>query len=318
MEFILPEETKEIPVEEGKLYDLIIIGAGPAGMTAAVYAARKKLDTLVISKDVGGQPLLTSSIENYMGYQYITGQELIEKFEDQVKQFPVALLIGKEAENLASEEGEFIVSTSNSQNFKARSLVIASGTSSRSLNVPGERELVGRGVSYCATCDAPLFEEMEVAVIGGGNSALTAVRDLTKYANKIYLIYLDLVADQILVEKAEESEKVEFFPGYTVKEIGGADKVENTVIKSKEGGEERKLPLDGVFIEIGLIPNSQFAKDLVKLNDLGEIMVDCECKTNVPGIFAAGDVTDVPEKQIIIASGEGAKAALSAYHFLED
>lgn len=318
MEFILPEETKEVPVEEGKLYDLIIIGAGPAGMTAAVYAARKKLDTLVISKNVGGQPLLTSSIENYMGYQYITGQELIEKFEDQVKQFPLALLIGEEAENLASEDEEFIVTTTNGKSFKARSLIIASGKYSRSLDVPGEEELVGRGVSYCATCDAPLFSGTEVAVIGGGNSALATVRDLTKYVKKIYLIYLDLVADQIMVEKAKESDKVEFFPGYTVKEIEGTNRVENIVIKSKEGDEERKLSLDGVFIEIGLIPNSRFAEDLVKLNGLGEIVVDCECKTNVPGIFAAGDVTDVPEKQIIIAAGEGAKAALSAYHFLED
>ncbi len=318
MEFILPEKVEKVPVEDKKLYDFIIIGAGPAGMTAAVYAARKKLDILVISKDVGGQPLLTSGIENYMGYQYVTGPELMRKFEEQVKQFPVALLIDEKASNLTTDDKGFIVSTTTDKKFKSRSVIIASGKRPRPLNVPGEKELVGRGVSYCATCDAPLFGEMDVAVIGGGNSALTAVIDLLKYAGRIYLIEVmpTLTADLTLIERAKKSDKVEFYPGHLVKEIRGTDRVENIVISSKDGGEDKTLSVSGVLVEIGLIPNSEFAKGLVKLNHLQEIAVDCECKTSVEGIFAAGDVTNVPEKQIIVAAGEGAKAALSTYNYL--
>jgi alkyl hydroperoxide reductase subunit F len=318
MEFILPEKVKKVPVEDKKLYDFIIVGAGPAGMTAAVYAARKKLDILVISKDVGGQPLLTSGIENYMGYQYVTGPELMKKFEEQVKQFPIALLIAEKASNLTTDDKGFIVSTTTDKKFISRSVIIASGKRPRPLNVPGEKELVGRGVGYCATCDAPLFGGMDVAVIGGGNSALTAVIDLLKYARRIYLIEImpTLTADSTLIERAKESDKVEFYPGHLVKEIRGTDRVESIVISSEDGGEDITLSVSGVLVEIGLIPNSEFAKGLVRLNHLQEIAVDCECKTSVEGIFAAGDVTNVPEKQIIVAAGEGAKAALSTYNYL--
>jgi len=318
MDFILPEKVKKVPVENEKLYDFIIIGAGPAGMTAAVYAARKKLDTLVISKDIGGQPLLTSGIENYMGYQYVTGPELMRKFEEQVKQFPVALLTDEKVAKLTTGDKGFIISTTTDKKFRSRSVIIASGKRPRPLNVPGEKELTGRGISYCATCDAPLFGEMDVAVTGGGNSALTAVIDLLKYARRIYLIDVmpTLTADLTLIERAKESDKVEFYPEHLVKEIRGTDRVENIVISSKNGGEDKTLSVSGVLVEIGLIPNSEFAKGLVKLNHLQEIVVDCECKTSVEGIFAAGDVTNVPEKQIIVAAGEGAKAALSTYNYL--
>lgn len=318
MEFILPEEIKEVPVEEDKLYDLIIIGAGPAGMTAAVYAARKKLDTLVISKNVGGQTLLAPGVETYMGYQYITGRELMRKFEEQVRQFPIALSIGGEVTKLRVEDKFFAVLTSNSnKRFKGKAVIIASGRRAKSLNVPGEKELLGRGVSYCATCDVPLFGGMDVAVIGSGNSAITAVNDLAKYARKIYnIVRFSVKADSILVEKAEKSGKVEFLSGYGVREIKGKDKVESIVIRHIKSDKEVVLDVGGVFIEIGAIPNVEFAKDVVELNELKEIVVDCECKTSVGGIFAAGDVTNAPEKQIIVAAGEGAKASLSAYRYL--
>ncbi|MBA7631593.1 Alkyl hydroperoxide reductase subunit F [subsurface metagenome] len=317
MEFILPEETKKIPVDENKTYDVIIIGAGPAGMTAAVYCSRKKLDTLVISKDIGGQVLLTAGIENYMGYQYITGPELIQKFEEQIKQFPVALLIGDEVSYLSKNKKGFVISTNYGKNFKSQTVIIASGKSSRPLNVPGEKKLIGRGVSYCATCDAPLFGNMDVAVIGGGNSALTAVSDLIKYAKKIFLLHRSTFrADPVLIERAKKSDKVDIYLGYIVEKIYGKDRVESIKIYSKDEDTEKILPVSGVFIEIGLIPNSQSVKDIVKLNHLQEIEVDCECKTNIEGIFAAGDVTSVPDKQIIVAAGEGAKAALSAYKYL--
>jgi alkyl hydroperoxide reductase subunit F len=316
VEFILPAEIKEVPVEEAKLYDLIIIGAGPAGMTAAVYAARKKLDTLVISKNVGGQTLLAPAVETYMGYQYITGAELMRKFEEQVRQFPIALAID-EVTTLSREDNGFTVQTSHSKTFTSKTVIIASGRRAQALDVPRERELIGRGVSYCATCDAPLFGGMEVAVIGGGNPALTAVNELITYARKIYNIaQVSVKADPVLIEKAERSGKVEFLSGYEVKEIQGEDKVERIVIKRTKGDKEVIRAVGGVFIEIGATPNVEFATDVVPLNELQEIVVDCDCKTEVAGLFAAGDVTNVPEKQIIVAAGEGAKAALSAYHYL--
>lgn len=314
---ILPEEEKGAEVEEGP-YELLIIGAGPAGLTASVYAARKRLKVLLLSKDLGGQPLLTSEIENYMGYQYITGPELVAKFHEQVRQFPIAMAIGEEAVRLAAEEAGFEVATRSGRAFIGKAVIIATGKRPRELGVPGERELLGRGVSYCAVCDAPLFAGREVAVIGGGNSALTAVADLIKIASKIYLIHrsLRLEADPILVERARASEKVFPLLGYIVKEILGEGRVRGMIIASRETGKAEQLPVEGVFIEIGLIPNSEFARGLVALNEEGEIIVDCACRTNVPGIFAAGDVTSVPEKQIIVAAGEGAKAALSAYNYL--
>ncbi len=317
MEFILPKETKEVPVEEDKRYDLLIIGAGPAGMTAAVYAARKKLDTLVISKDVGGQTNLASSVETYMGYHYISGAELMQKFEEQVRQFPIALSIGDEVTTLLVEDTSFAVVTAQGKTFRGKAVIIASGRRARSLNVPREKELIGRGVSYCATCDAPLFGGMEVAVIGSGNPALTAVNELTNYARKIYnIVRVSVKADPILVEKAKKSGKVEFFSGYAATEIRGKERVEGIVIKQIEGDKEIVLDVNGVFIEIGAVPNTEFAVNLVTLNDVNEIEVDCECMTNVPGLFAAGDVTNAPGKQIIVAAGEGAKAALSAYRYL--
>lgn len=300
-----------------KRYDLLIIGAGPAGMTAAVYAARKKLDTLMISKDVGGQTILASGVETYMGYQYISGAELMRKFEEQVRQFPIAFSIGDVVTALRVEDTSFAVLTAQGKTFRAKAVIVASGRRARSLNVPGEKELIGKGVSYCATCDAPLFGDKDVAVFGSGNPALTAVNELTNYARKVYSIVKGSIkADPVLVEKAEKTGKVEFLAGYTVKELRGKDKVEGIVIKRLENDKEVALDIGGVFIEIGAVPNTEFAADVVALNDSKEIEVDCDCKTNVAGLFAAGDVTNAPEKQIIVAASEGAKAALSAYRYL--
>jgi alkyl hydroperoxide reductase subunit F len=330
---VLPQqrEVEAQPGNEAILYDLIIIGGGPAGMTAAVYAARKRLAVLLIAKDLGGQALWTSEIENYMGYQYITGEELAAKFEDQVKQFPIALHLGDEVEQLGAEgqlrpaaDGggpsarQFSVTTGGGKRFRGRTVIIASGKRPRSLNVPGEEGLIGRGVSYCATCDAPLFAGRDMAVLGGGNSAFTAVADLIPIAGQIYVVNYayDWQADPVLLDRAERSGKVIPFLGYQVAEILGQDQVEGIVIRPRGDGEAEELAVQGVFVEIGLAPNSEFARGLVQLNGAGEIMVDCKGRTDVPGVFAAGDVTTVPEKQIIIAAGEGAKAALAAYEYL--
>jgi alkyl hydroperoxide reductase subunit F len=300
------------------MYDVVIIGAGPAGMTAAVYTARKKLSTLLLSKDIGGQTLWTNDIENYMGYQFIEGPELVEKFEHQVRQFPIDVKIEEDVVGLTSIEGGFEVRTASGKTYRAKIAIIASGKRSRSLGVPGEERLRGRGVTYCSTCDGPLFEGLKVAVIGGGNSAVEAVIDMLKIAEHVYMVSLTpLTCDQLLIDRAKESPNLTVYTEHATQEVLGDRSVTGMRIKDLKSGEEKILEVSGVFVEIGLVPNSDLAKDLVTLNRLGEIEISCACETAVPGLFAAGDVTNVPEKQIVVAAGEGAKAALQAYRFLQ-
>ena len=300
------------------MYDLAIIGGGPAALSGAVYAGRKRLDTVLIAKEIGGQLLLMSGIENYLGFESITGAELADKFTNQMAQYDIDEIIGEKVVELFKQDDFFKIRTEGDQWSEARAVILASGKRSRTLNVPGERELTGRGVAYCATCDAPLFAGRKVAVIGGGNSAFEAVFDLLPIATEIFLIDVapHWFADQILIEQIEESPKVKSFQQHRVVEIRGERRVSEIVIEPAEGGEIKQFEVQGVFVEIGLVPNSEFVEGLVKMNQYQEIVVDCHARTNVPGLFAAGDVTDVPEKQVIISAGEGAKAALSAYRYL--
>lgn len=297
-----------------KIYDLVIIGAGPAGITAAVYAARKKMDSLVVTKDIGGQASLSGDIQNYTGYQFITGPELAIKFEEHMRKFNFDIKENEEVKELISEKGAFLVKT-DKDNYQAKTVIVASGKRSRELGVTGEREFRNKGLTYCATCDGPLFAERDVAVVGGGNSALDAVLQLTKIANKIYVINItdNLTGDGIMQEKIRVDNKVSIFNNSRVKEILGDSFVQ--AIKIEEDKEEKVLDVQGIFVEIGLIPNSDFAPSLEK-NERKEIIVNQQNETNIPGIFAAGDVTNVPEKQIIIAAGEGAKAVLSTFRYL--
>jgi len=304
------------------MYELIIIGGGPAGMTAAVYAARKRIEALLLSKDVGGQVLWTVGIENYMGYQYIEGPELIQKFEGQVKQFPLEQKIGQGVAALSRTDAGFEVKTEGGDSYQAKAVIIATGKRPRQLNVPGEEKLKGRGVTYCAICDGPIFAGEKVAVIGGGNSALEAASDMVKIAEHVYLVSLTpLTGDQILIDKLKDASNLTVFLEHEVVEIEGSNRVEGVTIKDLKSGKkksgEKKLEVGGVFVEIGLIPNSEIVRGIAKLNGLGEIEVNCACETGVPGLFAAGDVTNVPEKQIVVAAGEGAKAALQAHRYLQ-
>ncbi len=317
--FELPKESKLNKADTSKLYDVIIIGAGPAGMTATIYCARKKLNTLVLTKDLGGQVLSTSWIENYTGYQYISGKELADKFAEQIKQFSVDFEQCSVELLKHSDSQTFSVITNEKTEYRSKAVVISSGKRSRMLNVPGEKELGGRGVTYCSICDAPLFKDQNVAVIGGGNSAVTAAIDLLSYAKHIDLInnlsYLQ--ADTVLTEQIK-SPILNLYLGYKVNKIIGENRVTGISISPVEKSDniEKVLDIGGVFIEIGLIPNVEFVKDLIDLNNWNEIIVDCVCATSVTGLFAAGDVTSVPEKQIIVACGEGAKAALGVYKYL--
>jgi len=302
------------------VYELIIVGAGPAGMTAAVYAARKRLNTLLISNDVGGQPLTTVGIENYMGYQFVEGPELMQKFEEQVRQFPsdVKVQVGQEAESLSRIDGGFEVKTDKGEGYQAKTVIFATGKRYRQLNVPGEKELLGRGVTYCAICDGPLFAGEKVAVIGGGNSALEAADDMIKIAEHIYLISLTpLTGDRILIDKVTNADNLTMFLEYEILEIKGKGRVEGIKIRDLRSKQEKEFDVGGVFIEIGLIPNSEAIKAITTLNRIGEVEVNCANETGVPGLFAAGDVTNVPEKQIVVAAGEGAKAALQAHRYIQ-
>jgi alkyl hydroperoxide reductase subunit F len=302
------------------MYELIIVGGGPAGMTAAVYAARKKINTLLLTYNIGGQGLGTWLVENYMGYQFIGGHELMQKFEEQVKQFPtsVKVEVGRTVERLSKVNGRFEVETHDGETYQAKVVIVATGKSPRKLDVPGETKLLGRGVTYCAICDGPVFADLNVAVIGGGNSALEAANDMAKIAKRVHLISLSpLTADQILIDRLKNAGNVTILPEQEVLEIEGENRVQGIRIRELKSKQEKKLAVDGVFIEIGLIPNSGLAKELVAPNRLGEIQVDCGNQTGVPGLFGAGDVTSVPDKQIVIAAGEGAKAALQAHRYLQ-
>jgi NADH-dependent peroxiredoxin subunit F len=300
------------------MYELIIVGGGPAGMTAAVYAARKKINALLLAKDIGGQVISTSSIENYMGYQYVEGIELMDKFEQQLKQFPIDRMDGEEAIDITTIDKGFEVKCLSGDRFRSAAVIVATGKKPRRLNVAGEQELTGRGVSYCSVCDGPLFANENVAIIGGGNSALEAIDDLLKIADRVYSIMEGhFTGDEVLVDRVKDNPKLGVFQVHKVVEIKGEFKVEGLIIQNIITGEKKELSIKGIFVEIGLTPNSGLVKGIVSLNQNQEVEVNCNCETNVPGLYAAGDVSSTPEKQIIIAAGEGAKAALQASRYLQ-
>jgi alkyl hydroperoxide reductase subunit F len=308
--------TLQAPSEVEGTVDVCIIGGGPAGLTAAVYVSRKKLSTAIVTQDIGGQVAWTLGIENYMGYQYITGRELTAKFEEQVRQFPIPIVMD-EVKTLEVGKDVFTIETKGGRTIAARTVIIASGKRPKELGVPNEKKFVGRGLSYCATCDGPLFAEMDVAVCGGGNSAVQAAIEMAQIASRVYIVSRNpWRADAVIVDKADQSKNIVKKIGYEVVEILGDKTVERLRIREKATGSEEDLDVKGVFVEVGLNPNTEFLKGIVNLTKNGEVDVNCMCETNVPGLFAAGDVTNVHEKQIVVAAGEGAKAALSAHEYL--
>jgi alkyl hydroperoxide reductase subunit F len=300
------------------MYELIIIGAGSAGLAASVYAARKKLEVLLVSADIGGQINWTMGIENYLGYQFIEGPELISKFESQVSQYPIEQKIGVNVSSVSKIEEGFEVTTEEGEKYQSKTLIVATGKRPRRLNVPGEMEYIGKGVTYCAICDGPVFAGRRVAVVGGGNSALEAVLDMVKIAEHVDLVSLtQFTGDPVLIDKLNSAENLDKYLEYETLSIEGDDFITGMNIKELKSGEEKKLDVTGIFVEIGLEPNSESVKGLVEVNERNEIMVNQACETDVPALYAAGDVTNVPEKQIIVAAGEGAKAALQAHHYLQ-
>lgn len=301
-------------------YDLIIVGGGPAGITAGIYAARQGLNTLLITKEFGGQVAEKAvNIENYPGFLEISGRELIERFEKHLRREKIDI---KEDEviELKKDGKEFFVRTKARKNFQAKAVIIATGADPRPLEVPGVEEFIGKGISYCSICDGPLFAGKRVAVIGGGNAGFESAIFLSKYVKKIYLLEYapEIKADKINQEIARKSGKVQILTNAALKEIKGKDFVNSIVYEDRKTKEKKTLEVEGVFVEIGTQPASSFLKDLVEFNEKKEIKVEFGTyQTKTPGLFAVGDVNVGRYKQIVIACGEGAKGALVAYEYLE-
>ena len=303
--------------EPKKIYDVAIIGAGPAGLSAAIYAARKNLSTVVLAYDLGGQMGITYEIANYPGFQLVSGPDLVQQFVQHANEYGIEKVIGERVSSIDVEGRCKVISTNSGKETRAKAVIIASGAFKRKLNIPGENELAGKGVVYCSTCDGPLFKGMDIAVIGGGNSALEASIEMNGIAKKVYMVSIeDWNGDLILEDKVNTAKNVEVLTYHQALEIHGEERVNGLSLKNLKTGEVRRLDVQGVFIEIGLFPNSDFALDLVETNEFGEIRVDRNGDTGVRGVFAAGDVTDNREKQVVVAAGEGARTALAAFEYL--
>jgi len=302
------------------LYDCIIIGGGPAGIAASIYAARQKINFLLITKDVGGQTAISSDIENYLGYIKTTGSEIAAEFAKQLDANNVPNNSEEEAVSIERKASNFIVKT-NKGSYETKTILIASGKKPRKLDVAGEDRLYGHGVTYCATCEAPLFKDFPVAIVGGGNAAMDAAILCSNYATNVYIITInpELMGEQNMIDTLKKGNKFEVFYNAKTLEILGSKSVEGVVFDI--GGNKRNIQVKAVFIEIGSIPSTDFDK-LTEKNKWGEIIIHDDLEkgmtnlTSVPGIFAAGDITNVPEKQINVAAGEGVKAILSIFKYL--
>lgn len=303
-----------------KPYDLIIIGGGPAGLTAGIYAARETLDVLLLEKSItGGIPAMVDFIENYPGFpDGISGMELMQKMRAQADRFKLQVEEFAEVERITPDKQIFRITTENKQ-YVSRAVIIASGGVPRKLEVPGEQEFSGRGVSYCATCDGPLFRDADLIVVGGGNAAVQEALYLTKFARQVTLIHRrnQLRAQPILQERAFHNEKIKIAWDSVVTNIYGGDQVEGVTIRNVKSGEKINLPAQGVFIFIGWLPNTGFVKELLALDDEGHIVTDENMQTSAPGIFAIGDVRSKPFRQIANAVGDGVIGALTASKYLE-
>ncbi|MBI4134804.1 MAG: FAD-dependent oxidoreductase [Candidatus Sungbacteria bacterium] len=304
------------------MYDVVIIGGGPAAVGAAVYAARKKLNTVLIAKEFGGQSAISASIENWIGDPVLTGFDLAQKLEKHVRaQKGIEIASGELVVSVSEIPGNrsFAVTTESGKTLETKTVILASGSRRRRLGVPGESKFEGKGVVFCSTCDAPLFGDKVVAVVGGGNAGLEAVVDLFPYARKIYLIVRSdtLKGDQVTQEEVKKSPKVEVIYNALTQEIIGDNFVTGLRYQEKTTGEVKDLAVDGVFIEVGAVPNSEIIKSLVQMNAAGEVLIDHKTgATSKSGIWAAGDVTDEIYKQNNISVGDAVKAALSAYNYL--
>lgn len=311
--------NEEMSLDPAKLdlgsFDVVVLGAGPGGASAAIYSARKGLKTAIIAERLGGQVQDTKGIENLISVKYTEGPQLAAQLFQHISAYDIKLLEHRKVKSVGSGEIKKLTLESG-ETLQTKSLIVATGAKWRELGIPGEKEYLGRGVAFCPHCDGPYFKGKDIAVIGGGNSGVEAAIDLAGIVNSVTVFEYnpELKADRVLVDKLSSLSNVRIITNArTTRIIGDADKVTALEYEDRHHGEIRSLELDGIFVQIGLVPNSGFIKEVVETNRHGEIIIDEKCRTNVPGIYAAGDVTNVPFKQIIIAMGEGAKAGLTSF-----
>jgi alkyl hydroperoxide reductase subunit F len=307
----------ESTVDLDKVWDVAVVGGGPAGLTAAMYAARKNLSTILITLDLGGQVGITHLVTNYPGMPVVEGPELVRLMFEQAYMYGLERLIGERVKDVRVDGRAKVLELVSGKQVKARAVILASGAQKRRLEIPGEDEFAGRGVVYCSTCDGPFYKGKTIAIVGGGNSALEAAVEMSGIAKKVYVVSRgEWSGDEWLKDKAAAAPGVKPLVGYEPVEITGDEVVEAFAIRKTGDGKSRTLKVDGVFIEVGLEPNSDYVLDLARTNQRGEVITDEWGDTGVRGVFAAGDVTATKEKQIVIAAGEGAKAALAAFDYL--
>ncbi|MFC0469903.1 thioredoxin-disulfide reductase [Halalkalibacter kiskunsagensis] len=306
-------------MSEEKIYDVVIAGAGPAGMTAAVYTSRANLSTIMLERGIpGGQMANTEDVENYPGFDHILGPELSTKMFEHAKKFGAEYGYGDVKEII--DEGDVKTIKAGSKEYKARAVIVATGAEYKKIGVPGEKELSGRGVSYCAVCDGAFFKGKELVVVGGGDSAVEEAVYLTRFASKVTVVHRrdELRAQKILQQRAFNNDKIDFIWNHTVKEINAENgKVGSVTLVSTETGEEQDFKTDGVFIYIGMLPLNASVKNLGITNEEGYVETNGEMETKVPGIFAAGDIREKTLRQIVTATGDGSLAAQNVQHYLE-
>ena len=304
-------------VDLEKVWDVAVVGGGPAGLSAAMYAARKNLATILIAMDLGGQVGITHLVTNYPGMPVVEGPELVRLMFEQAYMYGLERMLGERVDAIRVDGRAKVLELASGKEVKARSVILASGAEKRRLDIPGEDEFAGRGVVYCSTCDGPFYRDKTIAIVGGGSSALEAAVEMSGIAKKVHVVSRGpWSGEEWLRDKAGTAPGVRALNGYEPVEIRGGETVEQLVIRDVETRKVRTLVVDGVFIEVGLSPNSALVLDLARTNQRGEVIVDEWGDTGVRGVFAAGDVTANKQKQIVIAAGEGAKAALAAFDYL--
>lgn len=297
--------------------DVIIVGAGPSGLTAALYVARRGLTVAVISQDIGGQAATTGTIENYPGFDLVDGYELMTKFKQQAEKYGAKIILD-EVKKISQTDDGFFVTAANGE-YRSAALILSQGLTHKHLNVPGEEKFIGRGVSYCATCDAPLFKDKSVVVVGGGNSAMDAALLLAHFSSHVTIVThnTEFRGEKVLIERMNEQAKIRQVTNAVTKEIFGEQTITGVAIEV--AGQTETIPANGVFVEIGFTVNPSLMKDLTALDHRNQIIVDPATNgTSIPGLFAAGDVTTINHKQIVISAGEGAKAALAVHQYLQN
>ncbi len=304
------------------MHDLIIIGGSAAGTAAAIYAARRKLDFILVSEDFGGEVASAGEIHNYPGIPETDGVELTQKFSDHLKKNQVEPQLGYRVTSITKHtDGHFVIAAKKGEDqeeFKATAVIIATGVHPRKLEIPGEEQFTGKGVTYCTTCDGPLFKGKKVATIGGGNSALESALMLSEIADHVTVVNIHdaFKGEQVLIEKVEQKENIDVLYNAQTQEIQGEQFVEKIIYQDTKKESQEELEVQGVFVHIGLVPNSDIAPEEVEKNPWKEIVVNNKAETNVPGLYAAGDVANTPYKQIAIATGQGVTAALSAIEYI--